>query len=157
MGNPKEKARDIEALKGSAAANLDVSSIPSRIIERIYSLPENVLSIEELIAKRSIEGKASKVVAEYLTRNRAIELLDLYARMKPDAVRASVHIGDGKLPLQLHRKKSQLFPWMGVGIIDARGGSVRYLSEVQDNPNFVPVYVKGDKHPFYYVERKSLN
>jgi len=156
MLNPGEKAGEIEALKGSAAANLEVGSIPDRMVERIYSLPESKLTPDELIAKRSIEKRAVSAVNEYLTKNRTIEILDLYARMRPDAVRTSVHIGSGKLPLQLHRKKTQLFPWMGVGIIDKKGASVRYLSEVQDNPNFVPVYLKGQKNPFYYVERGLL-
>jgi len=157
IANPGEKAGEIKALKGSAAANLELGSIPDKILNRIYSLPESKLSADELIAKGSIEGRAEKAMEEYLTRNRAIEILDLYARMRPDAVRGSVHIGDGKLPLQLHRKKTQLFPWMGVGIIDRKGASVRYLSEIQDNPNFVPVYVKGHQQPFYYVERELIS
>jgi hypothetical protein len=154
--NPGEKTGEISALYGSAAANLETGNIPTNMVERIFSLPKNQLIPDEIIAKAHIEGRAKKAVQEYLTRNRTIEILDLYSRMRPDAVRGSVHIGAGKLPLQLNRQKTQLFPWMGVAVLDGRGATVRYEGELRDNPQYIPVYLKGQKAPFYYLDKSLL-
>lgn len=153
MKNPKEHGKNIDMIKCSAAANLNVKGLPRKEVERVFMYPESSLTHNEIILKRSLRGRGERAAFDYLVVNRTIELLDLYCRVKPNALRASVHVGPGKLPLQLHRKKTQLLPWMGVGMADKRGLTVRYISEMHGDPKYVPVYLKGHENPFYYRKK----
>jgi pyoverdine/dityrosine biosynthesis protein Dit1 len=150
LKDPKSLRETVQALRGSAAANLPTTGIPHGTIERIFSLEEKELNLNEILLKRNIEHRAENAARDYLILNKTIELLDLYNRVQPTALRGSAHLGEGKIPLQLTRKKTQLFPWMGVSVQDSKGFTVRYSCEVANNSAYTPVYLKGNSTPLYY-------
>ncbi len=141
---------------GSAAANLNVEHFPDSIVRKVFGVAADQLSVDEWFVKNSIEKRAEEAVFEYLVLNRTIELLDLYSRIRPNALRGSTHTGPGKLPLTLHRQQTQLVPWMGVVVLDKGTFTVRYECEVRGNGT-LPVYAnEGDKKPFYYMKTDGL-
>lgn len=62
-------------------------------------------------------------------------------------------VGQGKLALQMHRKTTCIVPWMGVGVLDSKGATIKYEAEIRRKHKFRPLYIRGQKQPLGYIER----
>ncbi|MCX6769801.1 MAG: L-tyrosine/L-tryptophan isonitrile synthase family protein [Candidatus Micrarchaeota archaeon] len=134
----------------STIAILGNSHLPPDVVRRIFTLEENRLSACDKIQKRAIESKAADAAFNFLVYGRAIEHLDLYERILPNAIRGSVHKGPGRIPLRFHAKGTTIPPWMGVAVQMGNEMTVKFICEVECDPSFVPVYVEGRASPFYF-------
>jgi L-tyrosine isonitrile synthase len=154
--NPGDFAPQLARLKGSALSNINLEGVPTALLVRIFTYPENELSLLDLFAKRQLQIQAERTVFNYLMKARITELLDLYAYMRPNAIRGSVHVGPGKIPIQFHRKKTELLPWMGVAVFHEGTFTIRYDCDARQNS--IPVYLREtDPSPFFYASSPHIS
>jgi len=142
----------LQALTASSMASLDTSHLPCGMVKRIFTLAEEHLTPNEVIAKSALETRAKAAATQFLIYGRAIAHLDLYTRICPDGVRASVHKGPGRIPIRFHSKGSEILPWMGVAVKEDDEVSIKYVCEVEHDPTYIPVYVRDCCHPLYFVK-----
>lgn len=141
----------------SAKNNVGLSAIPFEILYKVTHSPEWDLSIDELKVKREINQRAEKCAFEYMVVQQALERCNFFDRRVPGGIRLTVHPKEGQIGFYLVKRKTHLLPWMGVGVLKNNGAiSVHYESELLSNGKYYPVFIKGEKFPFYYKEAEIV-
>lgn len=155
----KEKSNNekIQKIIQSAKQNINLSDIPFKILYRINFLEEWDLSEAEKKKKKEIKDRSEKCAFEYMVVQHALEKADFFNRMVPNGVRLTVHPKEGQIGIYLVKRKTHLLPWMGTGVLKNNGAvSVRYESELLSGGKYFPVFIKGEKSPFFYKEAETI-
>lgn len=147
----------ITQIMQAAKNNIKLADIPYTILYRINFAEEWDLTKEEKKLKKEIAERAKKCAFEYMVVQHALERAEFFKKMVPDGIRLTVHPKEGHIGIFLVKRKTVLLPWMGVGVIKANGElSVHYESELLSSSKYRPVFIKGEKYPFYYKEAETI-
>ncbi|MDO8443957.1 MAG: L-tyrosine/L-tryptophan isonitrile synthase family protein, partial [bacterium] len=147
----------IQRIIQSAHNNIKLSNIPYDNLYKINFAEDWDLTAEEKKKKKEIAERAEKCAFEYMVVQHSLEKVDFFNKMVPHGIRLTVHPKDGHIGIYLVKRKTYLLPWMGVGVIKNDGEiSVHYESELISNGKYRPVFIKGEKYPFYYKEAEII-
>lgn len=150
----KDTNKKILIIRKSSHDNINLLDIPEDVLLEINTKSEANLYEDVRGVKLDIDKRADACAFEYMVVQHALEKLNFFSRSVPNGIRMTVHPKEGQLGIYLVKKKTFLLPWMGVGILKKNGEtSVRYEIEVKNNPEFIPVIIKGEKYPFYYEQK----
>lgn len=137
----------------SAHNNIKLSDIPYEVLYKINFAEEWDLTDEEKKLKKEIDQRAQKCAFEYMVVQHALEKANFFNEKVPNGIRLTVHPKEGHIGIYLVKRKTHLLPWMGVGVLKSNGeASVHYESELISNGRYNPVFIRGEKYPFYYQE-----
>ena len=157
MWKYKKYDEKIQKIISSSKKNLNLSHIAYEKLNHIFLYDDWDLEKDEKVLKDIIKEKAEKTAFEYMVIQHALEKAKFFEKIRPLAIRATVHPKEGQIGLFLVKRKTHLLPWMGVGILKSNGMiSVRYERELIDNEKYVPVFLKGEKFPFFYKEAEVI-
>jgi hypothetical protein len=88
----------------------------------------------------------------------ALEKANFFNLIVPNGIRLTVHPKEGQIGIFMVKKRTHLLPWMGAGVLKNNGEvSVHYESELLSGGKYYPVFLKGEKHPFYYKEAETIH
>lgn len=147
----------IQKIIQSAKQNVNISDIPFKVLYRINFMEDWDLSAEEKKIKKEINERSEKCAFEYMVVQHALEKADFFNVIVPNGIRLTVHPKEGQIGIFMVKKKTHLLPWMGAGVLKNNGEvSVHYESELLSSGKYHPVYLKGEKHPFYYKEAETI-
>ncbi|MBI4360740.1 L-tyrosine/L-tryptophan isonitrile synthase family protein [Candidatus Micrarchaeota archaeon] len=146
----------LDAVRTSTLASLEMGHLPKKMIERIFTLPEAELTPDELLNRRILETRVGPAMRNFLIQGRTIELVNLFDRLQPNALRGSVHDGPGRITMRFHAKGTEVLPWMGVAVEENGEFGVKYFCQLRDDPTYVPVHLKGSPMPLYYKKLKLV-
>jgi pyoverdine/dityrosine biosynthesis protein Dit1/predicted house-cleaning noncanonical NTP pyrophosphatase (MazG superfamily) len=147
----------IQSIMQSAKNNIKLSDVPYHILYKINFAEDWDLTSEEKKLKSEINERADKCAFEYMTVQHALEKANFFNKRVPGGIRLTVHPKEGQIGIYLVKRKTYLLPWMGVGVLKNNGGaSVHYESELISNGKYFPVFLKGEKFPFYYQEAETI-
>lgn len=153
-GSGNEK---IQKIIQSAHNNIKLSDIDYEVLYKINFAQDWDLSHEEKGLKKEIDKRAKKCAFEYMVVQHALEKADFFNKMVPNGLRLTVHPKEGHIGIFLVKRKTHLLPWMGVGVIKNNGEiSVHYESELISNGKYRPVFIRGEKYPFYFQEAEIV-
>lgn len=150
-----KKSRDqkIQKIIQSAKANINLAHVPYEALYRVTSAEDWDLTVSDKKLKQHINQRAEKCAFEYMVVQHALEKANFFETIAPQAVRLTVHPKEGQIGIHLVKRKTYLLPWMGVGVLKNTGEvSVHYESELLSSTKYQPVFIKGEKYPFYYQE-----
>lgn len=147
----------IQRIIQSSKNNIRLSDVPYQVLYDVNFSEDWDLSNEEKKLKNEINERAKKCAFEYMTVQHSLEKADFFNKMVPNGVRLTVHPKEGHIGIFLVKKKTHLLPWMGVGVLKNNGeSSVHYETELISNGKYYAVFIKGEKHPFYYQEAEVI-
>lgn len=147
----------IQTIIQSAKNNVKLSDIPYDVLYKINFAEDWDLTHEEKKLKKQISARADKCAFEYMVVQHALEKADFFNKIVPSGIRLTVHPKEGHIGVFLVKRKTHLLPWMGVGVLKNDGAvSVHYESELISNGKYFPVFIKGEKFPFYYQEAETI-
>jgi excisionase family DNA binding protein len=153
----KYSNQKIQKIIKSSKANLNLSNIPYMALYRINFMEDWDLSEEEKALKKKIDERAEKCAFEYMTVQHALEKVNFFDARVPNGIRITVHPKEGQIGVYLVKKKTYLLPWMGAGVLKNNGEiSVHYESELLSSRKHYPLFIKGEKFPFYYKEAEVI-
>lgn len=147
----------IQRIIASAKANVNLSNISYEELYKISFSDEWDLSKGELQLKREVNERAEKCAFEYMVVQHALEKIGFFEAKVPNGIRLTVHPKEGQIGIFLVKRKTHLLPWMGVGVLKNNGEvSVHYESELLSSTKYNPVFIKGEKFPFYFKEAEVI-
>ena len=147
----------IQSIIRSSKNNLNLSYIPYELLYKINFSEDYDLTADEKKIKQEINERSEKCAFEYMVVQHALEKAGFFDRRVPHGLRLTVHPKEGQLGTYLVRRKTYLLPWMGVGVLKNTGEiSVHYESELISSGKYFPVFIKGEKYPFYYKEAEVI-
>jgi len=147
----------IQTIIQSAKNNVKLSDVPYHVLYKINFAEDWDLTNEEKKLKQEISERADKCAFEYMVVQHALEKANFFNERVPNGVRLTVHPKEGHIGVFLVKRKTHLLPWMGVGVLKNNGSvSVHYESELISNGKYFPVFIKGEKYPFYYQEAETI-
>jgi len=153
----KYNNKKIQKIVQSARQNVNLSDISLEVLYRINFLEEWDLTADEKKIKKEIDERSEKCAFEYMVVQHALEKADFFNVIVPNGIRLTVHPKEGQIGIFLVKKKTHLLPWMGAGVLKNNGEvSVHYESELLSSSKYHPVFLKGEKHPFYYKEAETV-
>ncbi|MFB6246150.1 MAG: L-tyrosine/L-tryptophan isonitrile synthase family protein [Candidatus Pacearchaeota archaeon] len=141
---------EVNGLINNTMTNINLMNYSESSLLEAFNYPS------ESPVRSEIEEIAKKSAFEYLVFNQTIKEISLLERYFPEALRVTCHPKEGQIGLHLVHPKSFNFPWNGVGIMK-KDGTVRveFEHEARRDPNYIPVYIKGQNHPFYFQELRN--
>lgn len=155
--NEKYNNEKIQKIIQSAKQNVNLSDIPFKILYDINFMEDWDLTAEEKKLKKEINERSEKCAFEYMVVQHALEKADFFNTILPHGIRLTVHPKEGQIGIFMVKKRTHLLPWMGAGVLKNNGEvSVHYESELLSSGKYHPVYLKGEKHPFYYKEAETI-
>jgi len=147
----------IQKIIQSAKQNVNLSDIPFKVLYRINFMEDWDLTSDEKKIKKEINERSEKCAFEYMVVQHALEKVDFFNVIVPNGIRLTVHPKEGQIGIFMVKKRTHLLPWMGAGVLKNNGEvSVHYESELLSSSKYHPVYLKGEKHPFYYKEAETI-
>jgi excisionase family DNA binding protein len=155
----KEKRNNekVQKIIESSKNNLNLADIPYELVYKINMLEDWDLATEERKIKKDIEKRAENCAFEYMVVQHALEKCNFFEKLVPEGIRLTVHPKEGQIGIYLVKRKTHLLPWMGVGVLKNNGEvSVHYESELLSSSKYYPVFIKGEKYPFYYKEAEII-
>lgn len=118
-----------------------------------------IRSLREYLEKGSVtDSKIHELIlrAVYLYKKKQTVIYTMRDPRKelfPDAIHASASRHEGKLPLWLVKRGKALLPWHGVGVVyDSASICVEYEEDVCHSKKFHPIFLEGERSPFFYSE-----
>ena len=151
----KNANKRIIAIRKSSRGNINISNISEKILIEINTKNDRDLSDNVQLIKSEIYKKADACALEYMVVQHALEKFNLFSKSIPNSIRMTIHPKEGQIGIHLVKKTTFLLPWMGVGVLKRNGeSSVRYEAEVKNNLEFTPVFIEGEKYPFYYTQNQ---
>lgn len=155
--NEKYNNERIQKIIQSAKQNINLSDIPYQVLYHINFMEDWDLSLDEKKLKREINQRSEKCAFEYMVVQHALEKANFFKTILPNGIRLTVHPKEGQIGIFMVKKKTHLLPWMGAGVLKNNGEvSVHYESELLSSGKYYPVYIKGEKSPFYYKEAETI-
>lgn len=143
----KDFSSDVNGLINNTMTNINLMNYSENSLLGAFNYP-NKSSVSA-----EIKEIAKKSAFEYLIFNQTIKEIGLLERYFPEALRVTCHPKEGQIGLNLVHPKSFNFPWNGVGILKNDGTvRVEFEHEARRRPNYIPVYIEGENHPFYFQE-----
>ncbi|MDP3836552.1 MAG: L-tyrosine/L-tryptophan isonitrile synthase family protein [bacterium] len=147
----------VQKIIQSAKQNINLSDASFKFLYRINFLEDWDLSDVEKEKKKEINERAEKCAFEYMVVQHALEKADFFNLLVPGGIRLTVHPKEGHIGIFLVKRKTHLLPWMGVGVLKNNGEvSVHYESELLSSGKYIPVFLKGEKYPFFYREAEVI-
>lgn len=147
----------IQKIIQSAKQNVNLSDISFKVLYNINFMEDWDLSLDEKKIKKEINERSEKCAFEYMVVQHALEKADFFNAILPHGIRLTVHPKEGQIGIFMVKKKTHLLPWMGAGVLKNNGEvSVHYESELLSSGKYHPVYLKGEKYPFYYKEAETI-
>ncbi|MDP1884458.1 MAG: L-tyrosine/L-tryptophan isonitrile synthase family protein [Candidatus Moranbacteria bacterium] len=147
----------IQKIIQSAKQNVNLSDILFKVLYRINFMEDWDLTPDERKMKKEINERSEKCAFEYMVVQHALEKAEFFNAIVPNGIRLTVHPKEGQIGVFMVKKRTHLLPWMGAGVLKNNGEvSVHYESELLSSGKYHPVYLKGEKYPFYYKEAETI-